>query len=236
MPTSTRVSRKTLSPQCSWTRAEPVRGRRACRGRRVTPRGRAPPRRRCPRPRHGRGDAHRHQFTDLPDLAGGQHRLLGDLEAGQPRDGADRQHAVEVGGGEHAVAVGFRHVDGADAGMGQRAAHEGDVLHPRQAEIADILAAPAHQALVLLAGQRRPDALTVRRRRVIEDEGGHRRPLRPRSPEAGSASRPRNACRRAGRRRGAAGGRRSPACPRCRAAGSGHGRRAARTRRPRSRP
>jgi hypothetical protein len=106
----------------------------------------------------------------------------------------------------------------------------------------DLRGAVGHARVVVVAGapggevQGVPAAARVRRGRVVEGEGGHRRHLRPRSPEAGSASRPRSASPRAGRRPAAAGGRRSPAYPRCRAAGSGRDRRAAPTRRPRSRP
>ncbi|GJE41207.1 hypothetical protein AEGHOMDF_0369 [Methylobacterium soli] len=125
-----------------------------------------------------RGEAEGHELAHLPDLAGGQDRLLRDLEAGQARDRPDRLDAVEIGRGEDAVAVGLRHVDRPDAGMGEGAAHEGDVLQAGQAEVADILAAPAHQAVVLLAGQARADALgedAVRRNRVAHREAPSRR-------------------------------------------------------------
>ena len=41
------------------------------------------------RRRHAHGD----EFADLAHLAGGKHRLLGDLESRQPGDGADRLDA-----------------------------------------------------------------------------------------------------------------------------------------------
>src|SRR3954471_9559657 len=107
----------------------------------------------------GRGEAEGDELAYLPELAGRQNRLLPDLEAGQARHRPDWLHAVEIGCGEDAIAVGLGHVDRADAGMGERAAHEGDVLQARQPDVADILAPPAHQPVVLLAGQARADAL-----------------------------------------------------------------------------
>ena len=58
--------------------------------------------------------------------------------------------------GENLVPYGFRDFDAADAGMRQRAADEGHVLHSRQADVADKLAQAPHQALVFLARQPAP--------------------------------------------------------------------------------
>ena len=95
----------------------------------------------------------------MPDLAGRQRRLLGDLEAGQSRHRPDRSDAVQVRGGEHPAPNGFGDVDAANSGVGERAADEGHILHAGQPNIADILPQAPHQALVLLAGQPRADAL-----------------------------------------------------------------------------
>ena len=45
---------------------------------------------------------------------------------------------------------------GADARMGERAAYEGKFAHAGQADIGDELAAPAQQAVVLLAWHAQP--------------------------------------------------------------------------------
>ena len=162
MSTSTRVSRKTLSPQCSCTSAEP--GSRASSmswtagsssrssvdgGRDVLGLGAR------------RRDAHGDEFADLAHLAGGQHRLLGDLEARQPRDRADRLDAGEIGRGEDAVAIALRHVDAADAAHAPAGcARRRRPACPASRMSADELAAPAHQAVVFLARQPRADALS----------------------------------------------------------------------------
>jgi hypothetical protein len=77
-----------------------------------------------PRLRH----AHRYHLTDMADLAGRQHGLLGDLETGQRRHRADRLHIGQIICREDNVAIALGDVDGFDAGMRQRAANEGDVL------------------------------------------------------------------------------------------------------------
>jgi hypothetical protein len=55
--------------------------------------------------------------------------------------------------------MAFRDIDAADSRMRQGAAHESDVLQSGEPDIGDELAAPAHQAIVLLAHQPRADAL-----------------------------------------------------------------------------
>ena len=47
--------------------------------------------------------------------------------------------------------------------MRNRAAQESDILHAREADIADILAAPAHQTVVFLARQADADTLFAQR-------------------------------------------------------------------------
>ena len=56
-----------------------------------------------------------------------------------------------------AMLVG--NVDGAQLCVGERRANEGDVFHTREADIADKLAAPAQEAVVLLALDRGAYAL-----------------------------------------------------------------------------
>ena len=106
-----------------------------------------------------RRDAHGDQLADMPHLAGRQRRLLGDLEAGQSRHRPDGLDAVQIRRREHPVPNGFGNVDAANAGVRERAADESHILHAGQANIADILPQAPHQALVLLAGQPRADAL-----------------------------------------------------------------------------
>ena len=71
-----------------------------------------------------------------------EHGLVGDLEPGQGRNDLHRPH-VQIGGGEDAPDGVIRNVDAADARMGQRAAHEGKVLHARQADVSNELATAA---------------------------------------------------------------------------------------------
>ena len=101
------------------------------------------------RPR--RRDAHGDQLADVAHLARSEHRLQRRLEARQRRVGPDRRHARQVLGDEHAVADRRRDADAPDARMRQRAAQERHLQHARQPDVADILAAPAHVAVVLLA-------------------------------------------------------------------------------------
>ena len=107
--TSTKVSRKTLSPQCSCTSAElgPARRQHVVNGGQFLEidrdalgdvlglRARAP-------------QAHRDELADLAHLVARKRRLLGGLEAGKSGDRDDRFHAVEIGGGENLVAIGLR--------------------------------------------------------------------------------------------------------------------------------
>jgi hypothetical protein len=106
-----------------------------------------------------RGDAHGDELADMPRLDRRQRRLLGDLEAGQSRHRPDSLDAVQFRRGENLAPNGFGNIDAANAGMRERAADKRHVLHAGQANIADILPKPAHQALVLLARQPRADAL-----------------------------------------------------------------------------
>ena len=108
------------------------------------------------RRRHAHGD----EFADLAHLAGGKHRLLGNLESRQPRNRADRIDAGEIRRGEDAAAIALRHMDAADQRMRQRTAHKGNVLQPGETNVGHELAAAAHQPIVFLARQPRADALS----------------------------------------------------------------------------
>ena len=119
-----------------------------------------------------RRDAHGDELADMPDLAGRERRLLGDLEARQSRHCPDRVDAAQIRRGENPIPNGVGNFDPANAGMGQRAANEGDVLHAGEADIADILPQAPHQPLVLLARQPGADALgrfRERQRRSMRD-------------------------------------------------------------------
>ena len=70
----------------------------------------------------------------------------------------------------------------ADARVGKRAAHEGDVLHPGEAKIRDELAAAAHQAIVFLADEARSDALPCRHKLLQADRRERRKIFGLRAP------------------------------------------------------
>ena len=98
-------------------------------------------------PRHHR--AHR---LALPASAlhrdGVLRRRFEALQMGQHAD-PRRDHLGQFGAGNHRDNAGRlfrrRRLDGFDAGMGMRRAHEGGVHHTRQHDVADILAAPLGQ-------------------------------------------------------------------------------------------
>ena len=107
---STSDSRKTLSPQCSCRS-----GASASRAKRVSAIAGSSSRSSStaaarflglgPRRRHARG----HQLPDVTDALAREHRLLRDLEAGQPRARDDGLHTAQILGEEHSVseAVGL---------------------------------------------------------------------------------------------------------------------------------
>jgi hypothetical protein len=105
------------------------------------------------------GHAHGDELAHVAHLDGGEHRLHRGLEARQRGVGANRRHAGKIVGDEHAVADGGRDADRFDAGVCQGAPKERHLLHPGQTDVANILAAPAHVAVVLLAEEARADAL-----------------------------------------------------------------------------
>jgi hypothetical protein len=104
-------------------------------------------------------EAHSDELTDLAHLVACEHRLLGRLESRESGHGDDRLHAYEVGGSERLAAMLVRNVDRAQLCMGERRADESDIFHARKADIADILAAPAQEAVILLTLDRGAYAL-----------------------------------------------------------------------------
>src|SRR5262249_42450308 len=99
------------------------------------------------------GDAHGDQLADMADLVGGERRLFRHLEAAQARHRADRLHAYEIGRRECAAALIGRDGNAANAGVCEGAADEGNVLHSRQPNVGNELAATAHEAIVFLSGE-----------------------------------------------------------------------------------
>ena len=109
--------------------------------------------------RPGRSDAHRRQFADVAKLVGGERRLLRDLESAQAGHRPDRLHADEIRRGERGAALVGGNGNAAKPPMRDGAAHESDVLHSRQPNVGDELAATAHEAVVFLSGDRSSDSL-----------------------------------------------------------------------------
>ncbi len=66
-------------------------------------------------------------------------------------------HADQIGGLEHLALVRRGDVEPEQPRMRDRAAHERDLHHADQLDVADEPAAPAHQPVVLQPRQRRPD-------------------------------------------------------------------------------
>src|SRR4029077_8275483 len=105
-------------------------------------------------------NAHGDELADVAHLALGQHGLHGRLEPRQRGVGADRGNGAEIFGDEDTVAELGGHAHIPDAGVRQRAAQEGNLLHAGELEIADILSATHEEAVLLLAEEAGADALT----------------------------------------------------------------------------
>ena len=120
----------------------------------------------------GRGHAHRDRLADEAHFLARQRRIFGSLEAGQAELGLHRRD-IEVVGDEDVCAR--RLADGADAGVGERAAQEGDLPQSRQLDVVDVAADAAQEPDVLLARDARADALAVP---VRIDHGAFPIPLR----------------------------------------------------------
>jgi hypothetical protein len=103
-------------------------------------------------------DARGDDFADEPHLAMRQDRLARVLEAGRRARRPNRPHAGKVFGGEDRVPVLIRNADRLQPRMGNGTAHEGDIAGAGNAEIGDILAAPAQEALVLFTRNGSADA------------------------------------------------------------------------------
>jgi hypothetical protein len=104
-------------------------------------------------------DAHGYQLADMTDLVGGERRLLRYLESAQARHRADRLHAGELRRGERGGAMFRRDGNAAKAGVRDRAADEGDVLHSGQLDVGNELPTTAHEAIVLLSDETSSDTL-----------------------------------------------------------------------------
>ena len=127
--------------------------------------------------RASRRDAHRDQLADLAHLALREHVLRRRLEALERRVGDDRSDAGEIVDGEDRLLVTGGLAHRADARVRHRRAHERDVEHPDHADVADVLAAAAEEARVLLAAEAGAHALA---RRAV----GRPRALAPRHAAA----------------------------------------------------
>ena len=115
--------------------------------------------RRGPRPRPG--SARRRRRSPRRHSAPCRWRAAAMAATWRPKlvDDADRLHPRQVGGGEDAALRAGRHGDAADAGMRVRAAQKHDVLRAGQPDVGDELAAAAQVPVILLAQDRRADAV-----------------------------------------------------------------------------
>ena len=117
------------------------------------------------------GNAHRNEFAHVPHLSGRERGLLGNLEARQARNGADRFDAREIVCRENFAAMRGRDVDAADVGVGEGAANKGDILHAMQPQIRDELTPPPHQTVVFLAQDGSTDTMFRHSRGLSQSTG-----------------------------------------------------------------
>ena len=73
----------------------------------------------------------------------------------------DRPHAGQIPRGEYACAQMRGDVDAGQPRMRNGAAHECDLAHSRQADVADILATAVQKAIILLAEKPRANRFSV---------------------------------------------------------------------------
>ena len=106
-----------------------------------------------------RREAHRHDFTDIPDLVGRQNRLGRVLEPLERRRGDDRLHPGQILRREDDMADIFRNVDCAQSRVSDRAAHESDLARSGETKIGDILSATVQEAIVLFPENRGSDSV-----------------------------------------------------------------------------
>jgi hypothetical protein len=81
------------------------------------------------------------------------------LEAGEGGRGADRLDVGQVMRGEDRIAKGVRDANGADDGVRDGAAEEGDLARTGDAEVGDVLPAAAEEAVIFLAANRCADSV-----------------------------------------------------------------------------
>jgi hypothetical protein len=118
------------------------------------------------------GQHHRDRLADVANLVMGEQRLLriDDIvphvlrpfsRQRELRVRHRRQQACKIGAaqgkGDAGAGRGAREIDGADARMRERAAHERRVQHVRQIEIGNEMPAAGEQAAILAAQERAPD-------------------------------------------------------------------------------
>jgi hypothetical protein len=103
--------------------------------------------------------AHRNRFAHVPHFVFRERPQIGRLETLQARDGADRPDAHEVLHDPHAILHALRFLDGHDARVRDRRAHECHLEHAGAAYVSDELAAAGKKARVLLPRKRSADTL-----------------------------------------------------------------------------
>src|SRR6516164_3460318 len=106
-------------------------------------------------------DCKRDQLADLADTVAGEHRLLGSLEPRQRGNRPDRQHPGQILRGEYACAQMRGDVNAGQPRMRNGAAHECDLAHSRQPDVADILATAVQKAIILLAEKPRTNRFSA---------------------------------------------------------------------------
>ena len=109
--------------------------------------------RRRPRVSQAGGD----RLAGVADAAGGKHRLLGDLEAGQAGARDDGSHRGEIVGGEHPLLIARGLRQAANSCVGERAAYECHIHRAGHRDVGDELASPVQQPVIFLARQARAD-------------------------------------------------------------------------------
>src|SRR5262249_49917250 len=97
-------------------------------------------------------------LTDVAQLVGREDRLNRIFEALERRRGDDRLDATEMVRGENATSELFRDLDMLQSCMSNRAADEGDLLHARHSNVADVLPLPPQEPVILLAEDCGPDS------------------------------------------------------------------------------
>src|SRR5205085_693709 len=101
------------------------------------------------------GDYGGNRLADVTDAILGEDRVGRDLKIRHSNRAGDHAQAIEVGYGEHGnyarMGAGGLRVDGSDARVGVRGAHEGAVHEAGKADVVGIVADAANQARIFLA-------------------------------------------------------------------------------------